>query len=111
VIYRDNFRVCAGCGQALKETRAVGHHFERCDGCGGTWLPLDQLACMTIDLVGHGEEVADGTGAAAPQACPSCGAAMRPCTYAGVSALHCGDHGIWFARGALERALEAVQQS
>ena len=116
--HRDDFPACPACSCALQpEGRRLS-----CAACGGTLVTAADLEAMMNEMSPDDERPIDrrllaATGEAphrrlvaaidTGRACPRCPTRMTAWTIHGVALGRCSEHGIWFDRGALARALQA----
>lgn len=106
--------LCPSCKQTLIVLEFDNVEVDYCIGCQGVWLDAGEYA-----LILSGKPDTEGAtltcgGKAGHRPCPACGERMQVSELPGteVEVDSCPrDHGVWFDRGELERALVAQTDS
>jgi Zn-finger nucleic acid-binding protein len=107
-MFRDAPTMCLQCRIPMEGAEtSTGHDLEICDGCGGAWM---EVASFLADLRRAQptlavEELMEHNDGTPRRPCPRCGEAMSIVWLEFLQLDQCEQHGVWFDRGELDRAL------
>jgi len=108
-MYREAATLCLTCNIPMERAEtSTGHDLEVCDRCGGAWM---DVAAFLADLRRAqprlaSDELMEHNDGTPHRPCPVC---KQPMSIVWVEFLQldqCLEHGVWFDRGELERALQ-----
>ena len=106
--YRRIAIQCVGCGAPMVEWRTErGVPMELCELCGAAWMSTDDFLAVLRENQPRLalDELPEHNDGSPRRPCPRCGERMAIVWLEYLQLDQCREHGVWFDRGELDRAL------